>query len=71
MTLQIRIFQSENKNVKVLEHDVNTWLNEVDEDSVLGIQTSSTSYGYGENCPTTWQDLFVTVLYRSLPDKID
>lgn len=70
MSLQVRIFQSENRNLTLLEHNVNAWLNQISEESVLDVRTSATSYGYGESCPTTWQDLFVTILYRSAPETI-
>jgi hypothetical protein len=64
VTIQIKLFQSSNKNISLIERDVNTWLRGKQDDQIIDIRTSAASFGYSGNETFSWEQLYVTVIYR-------
>lgn len=64
MPLQIKLFQSANKNISLLERDVNNWLLDRKEEQIVDILTSAASFGDSGNDSFSWEQLYVTVIFK-------
>ncbi|EPZ47364.1 hypothetical protein [Alicyclobacillus acidoterrestris] len=64
MPMQVKLFQSANKNISLLEGEVNSWLSNRAASDVVDIRTTATSFGYSGNETFSWEQLYITVIYK-------